>query len=535
MRAGDFPSCTGLPFPTKKAEKSGPFFRANPANTRKAFPLSGFIDARTVPSGQVVETDLVLVGGGPVGISLALLLADLPIRMVLLEGGGMEFDEKTQALYQGAIEGDGYLGLDTVRLRYLGGSSNHWGGWSRPLDEVDFQKRDWLPYSGWPIARKDLARYYPRAQSLIEAGPYVYDGIKSTLPEPEVALGEGGVATRWFQFSKTRGDVLPTHFGERYASDLKRIGRLKTFLNANVTKLRLSADGNRVERVDVATLNGKRFTVKAKMVVVGLGGIETPRLLLASNDVRPHGVGNENDLVGRFFADHPVPREVGTLVLFNGKMPRYYLETQAIRSIVMRASFTPGEQYRKKHAVMGSQTTVEYKDELDDIGKAAVAATASALGVNGEHAVAYSLGCGLEPAPDPERRLVLDHPRDALGMPRLKLKMRISDDDFAHYRRTLAELGRQLLVAKTGMLRLNLKERGQWLDGLSWGSHHMGTTRMHPDPKQGVVDADLKVHGVANLYISGSSVFPTYGASNPTVNLLALTVRLAEHLRGKLK
>jgi choline dehydrogenase-like flavoprotein len=497
--------------------------------------LSGFIDARTVPSGQVVETDLAIIGGGPVGISLALTLAGTPIKMVLLESGGMEFDEKTQALYKGAIEGDGYLPMDATRLRYLGGASNHWGGWSRPLDEADFLKRDWLPYSGWPFPRKELMRFFPRAQSLCETGPYLYDGVKKKLKEPELALGAGGVDTRWFQFSKTRGDVLPTHFGERYADDLKHIARLKTFLNANVTRIRLARDGGSVERLEVATLNGKRFAVKAKAVVVATGGIEVPRLLLASNDVKPNGAGNDNDMVGRFFADHPCPRDIGTLVVFGGKLPGYYLNTQTIHGIVMRASLTPGEQYRLKHPVMGSQTTVEYSDDLDDVGKAAVAAAADALGADASSAAVYALGCGLEPAPDPDRRLTLGHERDALGMPRLKLHMKISDADFAQYRNTLAELGRQLLASHTGMLRLNKKERGQWMDGLDWGNHHMGATRMHVDPRQGVVDATCKVHGIDGLYIGSSSVFPTYGASNPTINLIALTVRLADHLRGVLK
>jgi choline dehydrogenase-like flavoprotein len=523
-------------FPVGNSDKTGRDGRRRRKPQRvKRQRVNGFIDARTVPSGQVVETDLAIVGGGPAGISLALLLADSPIRMVLLESGGMEFDEKVQALYRGKIENDPYLPLDAVRLRYLGGASNHWGGWSRPLDEADFEKRDWLPYSGWPFSRKELMPYFSRAQSLIEAGPYLYDGVKDHLPKPEAELGTGGLDTRWFQFSKMKGDVLPTHFGERYANDLKRIGRLKVFLNANVVNLSLARDGGKLERLSVATLNGKRFTVKPKMVVLATGGIEVPRLMLASNDVRSAGVGNENDLVGRFFADHPCPRDVGKLVIFAGKLPGYYLGTQPIRKIVMRASFTPREDYRKNHPVMGSQTTVEYPDDLDEFGKAAVAATADALGVDASRAAVYSLGCGLEPAPDPDRRLTLDRPRDALGMPRLKLHMNISEADFDHYRTTLAELGRQLLASRTGMLRLNHKERGQWLDGIDWGNHHMGSTRMHPDPKQGVVDADGKVHSVANLFIAGSSVFPTYGASNPTINLIALTVRLSDHLRRVFK
>jgi choline dehydrogenase-like flavoprotein len=144
---------------------------------------------------------------------------------------------------------------------------------------------------------------------------------------------------------------------------------------------------------------------------------------------------------------------------------------------------------------------------------------------------AFTVGCGMELAPDPDRRLTLTNERDALGMPRLQLDMRISDSDFAHYRDTLKELGRQLMVAGSGMIRINHKSRESWLSVMDWGNHHMGTTRMHSDPRQGVVDPNSQVYGVPNLYVAGSSVFPTYGASNPTLNLIALTLRLAYHLK----
>jgi choline dehydrogenase-like flavoprotein len=181
--------------------------------------------------------------------------------------------------------------------------------------------------------------------------------------------------------------------------------------------------------------------------------------------------------------------------------------------------------------VLGSLTTVENPVTLDALGTAAVVATAQALDVDASNAKAYSLGCGLELAPDPDRRLTLSDQRDALGMPRLKLTMRVADSDFDHYRRTMTELGRQLLAAKTGMIRRSYNTREEWLSALDWGNHHFGTTRMSADPANGVVDADSKVHGVANLYVAGSSVFPTYSASNPTLNLLALTLRLGDHLK----
>jgi choline dehydrogenase-like flavoprotein len=240
-------------------------------------------------------------------------------------------------------------------------------------------------------------------------------------------------------------------------------------------------------------------------------------------------------MVGRFFADHPIPRDTATLVLFDGQLAPFYSATQTVHGAIVRAGLFPSEKYRRAHAVMDSSMTIENKMELDDLGKASLAATATALGVDAGNAAAFSLGCGLELTPDPNRRITLATERDALGMPKTKLHMRIADSDFAHFRETLKELGRQLLASRTGMLRLNLRERSEWLDGLDWGNHHMGTTRIHVDPRNGVVDANLQVHGVPNLFVAGSSVYPTYSAVNPTLNLLALALRLADHLKGQLR
>ncbi|HEV2561808.1 MAG TPA: GMC family oxidoreductase [Rhizomicrobium sp.] len=495
--------------------------------------MSAFVDARAVPAGSTIETDLAIIGGGPAGISLALALANTPIRMLLLESGGTDLDPKTQALYAGSETGVHYLPLEASRLRYLGGSSNHWGGWSRPLDPSDFEKRDWLPHSGWPFSRAELDRYLPRAQAMIEAGPMIYDRQQIWTDEDgaPIPLAPGGVYTSYFQFSKTRDSDLPTPFGHRYGGDLKRIANLQLMLHANVTGLRLAANAQSLDRLDVATLSGRKFTVKPKYTVVAVGGIENARLLLASNDVMAAGVGNGNDLVGRFFADHPIPRQTATLVKFDGKLAPYYTDQQDAANAHYRAAFSPTEAFKAQRRILGSLTTVENSVPLDELGKAALATTAAALGVDASQARAFSLGCGMEMSPDPDRRFTLSSERDALGMPRLKLHMTISDDDLARYRDTMKELGRQLLVAKTGMIHLDRKERAEWLSVMDWGNHHMGTTRMHVDPKQGVVDANSRVHGIGNLYVAGSSVFPTYGSSNPTLNLVAMTLRLAEHLK----
>ncbi|HEY3778508.1 MAG TPA: GMC family oxidoreductase [Rhizomicrobium sp.] len=499
--------------------------------------MRAFVDARSVPPASTIETDLAIIGGGPAGISLALALAGKPIRLLMLESGGLGFDAATQKLYAGTETGVHYIPLDATRLRYLGGCSNHWGGWCRPLDPVDFEAREWFPHSGWPFRRSEIEPYYARAQSLVEAGPFIYDDSAKwtkALGAP-LRLGPGGLYTTWFQFSKQRGSVLPTHFGERYADDLKRIANLDVLLHANVTGLKLSPDAKRLDRLDVATLSGNRFVVKPRVAVIATGGIETPRLLLASNDVMSKGVGNAHDLVGRFFADHPIPPQTATLVVFDGRIPPYYQLTQTANGANFRAAFAPHDEFRRMRGVPGALITVEGEVQVDSTSQAALAEAAGAFGADASQMRAFTLGCGMELAPDPDRRLTLSGEKDALGTPRLKLAMRISDDDFAHYRNTLKELGRQLLESRAGMLRILHTSRAEWLAGLDWGNHHMGTTRMHNDPRHGVVDANSRVHGVGNLYIAGSAVFPTYGASNPTLNLIALSLRLADHLKGQFR
>ncbi len=498
--------------------------------------------------------DLAIIGGGPAGIALALALKDSPFSILLLESGGLEFEKPVQNLCRGAETGVPYTALDQNRLRMLGGSTaNHWGGFCRPLDAHDFEERSWVPYSGWPFGIEALRPYFPRAQALVEAGPWMYDDVGRRLnPSYDgtlLKLGAGGVYSSFFQFSKTEGDIHPTWFGTRYAPGLKAAPRLQTCLHAAVTALRLSHDARRIEQLDVAAMNeaggaGRRFTIRPRFTVLACGAVENARLLLASNDVMKPGIGNQNDMVGRFFADHPIPRDVATMVLFGGPVSTLYWNTNDINATttigdgsLVRAVFSPTPAYIREQHLMGSLTTVENPVRLDEAGTAAVVATAQALGVDASEAHAYTLGVGMELLPDPDRRLTLSAERDGLGMPRPSLNVTISDADFLLYRKVLRELGRQLLAARLGMLKLNYRDHDGWMRGMTrdrqawWGNHHLGTTRMSADPKNGVVDGDSRVHGVENLFVAGSSVFPTYGSSNPTMNLLALTLRLADHLK----
>ena len=301
---------------------------------------------------------IIVEEAGPAGYSAAALaLANSKLNIVLLESGGMDFDPKIQNMYAGDETGVRYTALDSGRLRFMGGSSNHWGGFCRPLDEIDFEPRDWLAHSGWPFSRAEIEPYFRRAQALCEAGPWIYDKGAKAVSAPLMDLGPGGLYTSWFQFSKTRDSVLPTYFGHRYQQDLRAASNVTPYTHANVTGIRLTPNAQAVERLDMATLNAagvleKRFTVKPRMVVLAAGAMENARLLLASSDVMPGGIGNQNDLVGRFFADHPIPREVATLVVFGGALPACYGTTVTLdnggdhrgRRSRPRPSFCCGEQ-----------------------------------------------------------------------------------------------------------------------------------------------------------------------------------------------
>src|ERR1017187_2119639 len=131
-------------------------------------------DARTSINGTLIEGDICIVGAGAAGISMALEWINTPYKVILLEGGGFEYDEKVQELFDGKTTGQRYYPLKSSRLHYFGGTTGHWAGFCSTFDHIDFNKRDWVPLSGWPISRNDLDPFYARAQKNLELGPYDY-------------------------------------------------------------------------------------------------------------------------------------------------------------------------------------------------------------------------------------------------------------------------------------------------------------------------------------------------------------------------
>jgi choline dehydrogenase-like flavoprotein len=143
----------------------------------------------------------------------------------------------------------------------------------------------------------------------------------------------------------------------------------------------------------------------------------------------------------------------------------------------------------------------------------------------------FGVGCACEQTPNPDSRVTLADDTDPLGLRRVRLNWRLTEQERRSFIANIRALGRELAAAGIGRLRPLLPDDGLWEKVVGGGSHHMGTTRISDDPKRGVVDRDCRVHGIDNLYVAGSSVFVTSGSANPTLNILALAYRLVDHLK----
>lgn len=521
------------------------------------------IDARTVGQDGVVQGDVCIIGAGAAGISIAWALRDRPIRVVLIESGTFWPDARTQALYRGRNIGRRYFPLDGCRVRTFGGSTQRWGGWCRSLDPEDFDRRSWLPDSGWPLRREDLGCYYQRARELCQLA--VTEGEIDRGPplpgRPRLAGNHPALATVVYQFSP------PTRFGPTYRAGLAAAKNIDGYVSANVVELEGGEHGGPVTAARVRTLAGTTFRVEAKTFVLAAGGVENPRLLLASNNVRPTGLGNEHDLVGRFFMEHlhvrlgcfvpsrpdtplsfyvqgrrSVRRPLGGLtvapstrtsrglygfsaVLFN---PRHRTVAQVLHHQSLR-----GDLWALHGMSIAQGGTMGFglrvMDKLIRDTQEGTANAIAAMPHDTGQRVYEIMGRG-EQSPNRDSRVTLARERDRLGMPVVELDWRVRHEDLTNITTSLETIGDSLAATGTGTVHLLEDPEMAWADRITGSWHHMGTTRMHADPRQGVVDPDCRVHSVPNLYVTGSSVFVTGGYANPTLTIVALALRLADHL-----
>lgn len=545
-------------------------------------------DADDFVRGAVVRGDICIVGGGPAGITLALQLAGTGKSILLLESGGLAAADATQALNEGEVA-DAALHSppDRYRQRCLGGGTSIWGGRCAPFDPVDFEARPWIAYSGWPISYADVERFYPAANALVEAGAFEYDA-RLAVPGGMRPVIEGFVPQH-FDLNGIERFSCPTNFGDRYRRRLEQAANVRILLHATVTRLLSSNDGSRIEALSVSNSRDIGFRIEAELVVLAAGGMEVPRLLLNSDDVHVNGIGNTNDMVGRFYMSH-VAGTVGSLridrpggsvwhgydVAADGTYCRRRL---TLRPDVQRQRGLGNLIFRLHHpritdpehrtgplsAIYLAQRFISY-----EYAKRLVSDTPPTFGTWLRHGVnaaldspstvrflahflrhrtlaarkfpsiiirprtnLFSLDFHAEQEPNPDSRITLAEARDRFGNRQLRVDWRYSAKDVETVARGFDLLAGDLADQRIGTLTLAQNDRDFETvirrDG-AYGGHHIGTARMGASAAGGVVDSNGKVFGVNNLYIAGSAVFPTSSQANPTLTIVATALRLANHL-----
>jgi choline dehydrogenase-like flavoprotein len=470
--------------------------------------------------------DVAIIGSGPAGVTLARRLGARGLKVGLFEAGGLELTAASQELYRGTEVGQPYYALDAARLRYFGGSSNHWGGWTHALEAYDFTPNPDNPLSGWPIGKSDLDPYAAEAADIL-------DLMADRKPPDFFPPDQDRLKPLFFRFSRPT-----TRFGEKYRQELQASRHIEVVLNANLVDMRLDADGRTVrEAVFQSYQRPEPFTVRARAFALCLGGLENPRALLNMTGDVPVGLGNEHDLVGRYFMEHLhaeiarfVIRRPLTWMLGYAPTPKLMAAAHSLNFGLRVGDF---EQWNAGDFTGAMKPQPPCPFPFDKVLADAMAGDKPACpGLVGDAFIVA------EQQLDPANRVRLGAGRDRFGLRQIELDWSLSQTDYRTMQTCAAEFGGQLAASNVGRLKVVdwlLAGATPTLAQLAGGNHHMGTTRMSADAKTGVVDADCRVHSLANLYIGGSSVFATSGHANPTYSIVQLALRLGDHLSGKLK
>lgn len=537
---------------------------------------------RNLPAGHQFHTDVAIIGGGVAGLVIASELAGTSIRVMVVDSGGFETDTALDRLNQVENAGRddlaqkparGYCGqrawLNDVpafelRHRGIGGSTRTWIGKCAAFDEIDLEKRSWVPGSGWPIAHSELGPYLDRAAEILNLGPNLYDArLYDRLHSPPRS---GPFETQqlrpfFWQFSLDPTTGLPLRFqdmGRRINSP-----NVDFLTYATATQIEIAPGDGRLRSLTVRNDQGGHATIHAPVIVLCGGGIENARLLLASNAVEKAGLGNRHDVVGRYLADHPrtelasIPlqdqQRISRLFRFYGLadrgIPNFYLHGFSLdpalqrREELLNCAAYPAQTLANDDPWIALKrlATGRRGAFFTDLSNVMKAPTLIAQGLVERMIHRRSVPRKItslrfdvmtEQRPDPQSRVTLSSTLDMLGTPLAKVDWRIGD----HEKRSVRRMA-QLMALEFRRIGLPEPLLPDWvLDGdlmsasFSDMAHPSGTTRMGNDVKTSVVDGSCMVHGVEGLFIAGSSVFSTSGHANPTLMIVALSLRLADHI-----
>jgi choline dehydrogenase-like flavoprotein len=504
---------------------------------------------------ESITSDVAIVGAGAAGITLGLSLESKGFSVNIFEGGGEDFSEVSQSLYSGSIVGrDLPYGLQFSRMRFLGGSTNCWGAGCGVFGNKELLFRDWVSKSRWPIEYNVLVPFYQKASQFLDL-PDVLNAEKNR----DTIIN--GFDNPGLYYTKKR------NFKREFTPELQASETLNVFLQANFKEFR-EEHPHSIKEIELAGFGNSSLICRAKVMVLCCGGVENARLLLNSRDNAGEAFGNGNDLVGRYFSDHPItplatvfaPKES---VLHN--LERVSAAAKSSESdVLFIPSFKIPDSIQRERKILNS--TVSFQMENPPLTQAQLSAWSlkkgwKESGFNGlslDHMTdvlsnpievaralyerrtggsRFAMRIQMEQEPNFNSRVKLSTERDRFGHYKTLLDWQFTELDRRTIDETLKYCSEIFTDGQIGILEVDssiVNDPDAVPSDLRGGQHHSGTTRMGISEQDGVVDLNLKVFGTSNLYVLGSSVMPTNSWVNPTFTIIALAFRLGDHIEKTL-
>jgi choline dehydrogenase-like flavoprotein len=524
-----------------------------------------FVDATQLEDDTQLDCDICIIGAGPAGIVLAHGLAEAGLRICLTEAGGLSPESEHPIL--SLAEQLGYPIVVNPGTKYFGGMTNAWGGMRSlyvrllPFDPIDFEARSWVPHSGWPITYREFKPFYEGACNVMNGIPRngfdVEGHRKWFLP----AFNDEVLRSNLSYL------VRPIRFGKRYRESLGQAPNVRVLLNSCATEIEESRSERTVNVIHARARNGRKHRFAAGTFVLACGGLETTRLLLASKGKHAAGVGNQHDLVGRFYMQHPKGSH-GHMALRRHTHPHGYVKGFEVEGRLLQACVAFAEERQRREGLLNHRADLAPILQLTEsraarlysqlranwregrrgraLRRGAAAAAIDMPQMTGatcksilrslpQGSLHYRLINHLEQVPDPESRIMLAGTTDRYGVPELRTDWRINAEEKRSLCRLHELIGDNLRRYKIGSLQSRLDSEMDIWPIASSSSHDLGTARMHDNPRRGVTNAEGRVHSVENLYVVGGALFPTGSNANSTLTIIALALRMVSHLATRAK